>query len=128
VTPVTCTLVRPSRAAALVLAGLLTLAACGDDGGQGAGESATTAPVTAAPTTAAPDAGAGSVPATTATPADPGAPATSAPAGSTTAAPTAPPATVPPLLDVTAETVSDGTLSLAAFAGKPVALWFWSPG
>lgn len=36
-------------------------------------------------------------------------------------------APVPEVLDVVAPVVGGGELDLAAFAGQPVALWFWAP-
>lgn len=60
------------------------------------------------------------------------------PQATTTAAPgdtapgvTAQPATsavpVPPVLEVTANLVGGGTIDLAAYAGRPLAVWFWAP-
>jgi hypothetical protein len=113
--------VRRSHLAALLLAGTLVLAACGEEGSEvvaGAGPEATAA---APAVTGTPD------PVVSSTAGDPA--ATGAPAPGTTApAPTASPVSVPEALDLTADTVSDGPLSLASYAGTPVALWFWAPG
>jgi hypothetical protein len=36
-------------------------------------------------------------------------------------------ASVPQVLQLSAPRVGGGTVSLASYAGRPVALWFWAP-
>jgi hypothetical protein len=52
--------------------------------------------------------------------------ATSTPASSATAQPSGA-AAVPDLLKFTAPLLGGGTFDGTAFAGKPVAFWFWAP-
>lgn len=107
------------RTAALAVVLAVGAAACGSDGDQGA--AATSSP-TEASTTAAPASGAPTTAGSDATP-------TTAPAGGDqTQAPATTAAEVPDLLRYAGPTVSGDDLDLAAYAGQPVAFWFWAPG
>ena len=102
-------------------AGILAACSGADDG------SADPAPSTtqSAASSSAPEA-----PETSAAPSDPqpeSAPAESAPATPAPSASSAPPADVPEALGFSAPLVGGGDIELAALAGRPVLLWFWSP-
>lgn len=102
----------------------LAITACGANSTAGAPAvegtvAATTAPTTTAPTSTAPAAAAATTAATTAPPVSVN-PTPSAP-------PTSTPAKVPAALNFTMPTVGGGEFSGAAYAGKPLALWFWAP-
>jgi len=49
------------------------------------------------------------------------------PVPATTAGSAAAPAAVPTALDFDAPTVGGGTFDARAYAGQPLALWFWAP-
>ncbi len=108
---------RPTYAPSVrvvALAGVvLLLTACGPDSAERT-DPAPPATATSGPT-------AGEVPPTTRV-----GTATTGIEPATTAAPAE---TVPPpaVLDVAARVVGGGELELAAFAGQPLALWFWAP-
>ncbi|MFM7535980.1 MAG: hypothetical protein ACKO91_09340 [Acidimicrobiales bacterium] len=105
---------RLHKLSAVTLASaVLALAACGDDS---ASSSVGAAQGTITNATAAPAIGA--------------APSSSAPATSiaTGVATTGAAATVPEVLRFQAARIGGGTVDAAAYAGKPVAFWFWAPG
>jgi hypothetical protein len=95
----------------LTVAAGTALTACG-----ASADGSATGPQTSPPTS--PTSAGGNAP-----PATPGAtsPAPGAPAGSVA------PASVPDSLQFTAPLVGGGTFDGAAFAGAPLALWFWAP-
>ena len=123
--------VRLHKLSAVTLASaVLALAACGDDSAsssvgaaQGTITNATAAPaIGAAPSSSAPATSIATGVATT------GAAATTTAAPVTTGATTPPPVAVPEVLRFQAARIGGGTVDAAAYAGKPVAFWFWAPG
>lgn len=88
----------------------LTIAACGSEPDTATSQNTSGAAVAEPPTTTA---------APAANPAETGA----APAVTTPP----PPAAVPDILSFTAPLLGGGTFDGAAYAGAPLALWFWAP-
>ena len=110
---------RISRTALLAVIISLGSAACGGSTAPSTG--AATEPQAAAPAnTAVPAAGTEVVAVA----------ATAASGGETTPAPAVgeAPVVIPPILQIKAPLVGGGEFDFAAYAGKPLAIWFWAPG
>ena len=116
---------RISRTALLAVIIGLGSAACGGSTDPSTG--AATEPQAAAPANTA-------VPVTAAVPAAAtevvAVAATAASGGETTPAPAVreTPVVIPPILQIKAPLVGGGEFDFAAYAGKPLAIWFWAPG
>jgi hypothetical protein len=109
---------RSPHRAVIALIPLLALAACGDDSGSEPSATASATPgASAATTVAAP---------TASTTASAGGDAT-APPSSAAAPQVTNAAAIPEALDFSASFVGGGEFDPTAYAGKPVAFWFWAP-